>query len=606
MHAKPGLIRVVSRRRNLGRSLAGCLLSLPATLFLAACSHSKAGEVMVVVTTDMALPSDLDSLDWRVTRSAHPDQAEHGTFALGQFNALPATLAIVAENGEESVLVSLDGKSGDSVRVHREAQLTVPAAGEKMLKMPLNWLCSEINPGLPCAAGMTCEAGQCVSSQITGPLADYAPLETSPCFDVQHCTLVGSGWRAPLPTQDDTGACIIDANMIPVGPVNVALVVDTAAVGNAGVCTPSSSDPTMPEGPAAGQCFVPINQDNTPDGWQFAKDSQGRNVIRLPAAVCEPVGNRAVQRVALTRASTGCPIKTSEHPLCDNGPGVCVDSPGSCPGTFPASWSGYSCSGAASPSTSNPSLTYCPVADSDPEVGPVARGHVCCTAGQEPGTNPLLIDDMSGGPLIKLPHPPDESAGNWFTSSDDGDRPLSPPQQPGTLFTYRAVTPAVTPETGTTISSAACFRMREGFSGTYALEGFSFFSKGSLVVPVDVSQYTGLTFWAQLTSLDSQAPAPIRVVFPNSDTDTEHKSSTCLAAGLGNSNCNHFGLTLQDLTSDWQKFTVTWDQLTQSPNFGEFFGPFDTSVYSIDFEFIPDSGTAAPFDFCVSQIYFTQ
>ena len=56
------------------------------------------------------------------------------------------------------------------------------------------------------------------------------------------------------------------------------------------------------------------------------------------------------------------------------------------------------------------------------------------------------------------------------------------------------------------------------------------------------------------------------------------------------------------------KFTVTWDQLTQSTNFGEFFRKFDHTVYSVDFELINQvpGDQAAPFDFCVSQISFTQ
>jgi hypothetical protein len=604
MNAKRVLHATATPPRTRGRALCACIVSASSWWLLASCAKQESGEVIVVVSTDMALPSDMDWLDWSVTRPAHPELApEQGSFPLSAFDALPATLAIVADVGEESVLVSLDGRfggEGGALRVHREAQLTVPATGQKMLKMSLNWLCSDANQAMPCELGMTCQAGQCVSSQISGPLADYVAPEKSPCFDVLTCTLVGSAWRASPPDVDVDGRCIMDANTIPTGPLSVALIVDTAAVGNAGVCAANMGGPTAPESPASGLCFVPINQDNSPDGWQLAKDAQGRTVIRLPAAVCDA---SSVQRVAMTRA--GCPPKTSEHPLC-SAPSLCVDSPSSCPKTFPDSWSGYSCSGIARPSAANPELTYCPVADSDPEVGPVVRGHVCCTAGQAPGTDALLIDDMSGGPLIKLPHPSDESAGNWFTASDDLESPLSPPQQPETLFTYRAVSPPATPDGGPTISSAACFEMSQGFSGDYALEGFSFFSKGSEAVPIDVSQFSGMTFWATLKSLGSQAPAPMRVIFPNSDTDTEHQSSTCLAAGVGKTNCNSFGFPLP-LTSDWQQFTISWDQLTQSPNFGQIFKTFDPNVYSVDFEAISDAGgTAGPFDFCVSQIYFTQ
>jgi hypothetical protein len=573
---------------------------------LVACTNQADGELMVVVSTDMALPADLDWLAWTVTRPSHPERApDHGELALTQFDALPATLAIIAERGEESVVVSLDARLGGkdgALRVHREARVTVPAQGQEMLQMPLNWLCSDANQSTPCADGMTCQAGRCVSSQSTGPLPEYVPLPKSPCFDTLQCTLVGSAWSKPVPNATGT-ACTLDANLIPVGTgaLSVALVVDTEAVGNAGVCAPSASASGSPGDPASGLCFIPINQDASPDGWQLIKDEQGQTGIRLPDAVCD--NGTAIKSVALTRA--GCAPKAQEHPLCA-APSVCVASASSCPSSFPATWSGYSCSSPASPATSDPALTYCPIADADPEIGPVIRGHVCCTAGQAASDNPLLIDDMSGGPLIKLPHPADESAGNWFTASQDTQSPLSPPQQFESLFTYRSV-PPVTPEGGPEISSAACFRMREGFIGDYALEGFSFFSKGSQVIPVDVSQYTGMTFWATLTSPDPDNLAPLRVEFPNSDTDTQHRS-TCIRAQLGNGNCNHFGLTLTGLSGDWQKYTVTWDELTQFPGFGQPFNSFDTNVYSVDFELIGSGPAvpAAPFDFCVSQIYFTQ
>jgi hypothetical protein len=595
---------------QLGRALHGCLLSVLLLFGLASCSSQESGELVVVVSTDMSLPGDMDWLDWSVTRAGHPD--EHGSFALTAFDSLPGTLAIVSGKGDaESVLLRVEGRIGGasgSLRVQREARLTLPSSGQKTLKMPLNWLCSDVNLNATCEPGLTCQAGQCVDSTITEPLADFVPLKSAPCFDTLRCTLNGPYRSQAIPNIDQTTHdCIIDPVSVQPEPLSVALLVNPAVAGNAGVCASNTSDVPSAEDSMPGFCFVPLNRDETPDGWQLVHNAQQQTVIRLPTAVCEAVRLGSVLKVAVTH--NDCPAKTSAHPLCE-AESTCIVSSSSCPDTFPSSWTGYSCSGAAGPADHDSSLKYCGISDTDPDLGPVERGHFCCTAGQSAAADPLLIDDMSGGPLIKLPHAENQFAGNWFTASDDNTLPISPPQHPQTLFTYRSI-PPVKPDGEPSFSSAACFKMEQGFAGYYALEGFSFSTDGVASVPIDVSQFTSITFWAMVKSLGPEPAPPIGVFFPNRDTDTEH-SSSCIEAGIkdgtGKTNCNHFRKPLPELSKKWQKFSVTWDKLVQASDFGMHFDSFDPYVYSVDFEALGPgpTGVAPPFDFCVSQIYFTQ
>jgi hypothetical protein len=218
-----------------------------------------------------------------------------------------------------------------------------------------------------------------------------------------------------------------------------------------------------------------------------------------------------------------------------------------------------------------------------------------------------LIDDMSGGPLIKFRAPDGQVPGSWFTASDDGERPLSPPQSPGSLFTYRELESAVTLPDHSKFTRAACFRMDQGFAGYYALEGFSFYGSGAAATALDVSRFSGIRFWATLDSFDPEIPQPIRVVFPNVDTDTEHPDSSCLKSGLGKANCSHYGTPLDGLSTTWQMFEVRWSELTQSRSGTQTgFGPFDRHVYTVDFQATgpgPNAKTLS-FDFCVSQISF--
>ena len=575
-------------------------LALPGAtaVLLSSCSSPPSSELVVVISTDLAIPADIDWLDWTLVRPAHPD--EHGSLALSSFDSLPGTLAIVSDKGGgEPIQIELDARSGGAtgdVRVHREARLTMPV-GEKVLKMPLTWLCSDVNLPAGCAADQTCQAGRCVDSAVSAPFADFVPEAPAACFDVLDCALKGT-YRAATPNRDTTtGDCIID-NALPQTPFNVALELNPATVGNAGVCAPGSD----------GNCFVPLNQDDTPDGWQLVQNAQGQTVVRLPIGVCDALHDDAVLTVALTH--NDCVTKTSDIPACA-ATQSCVVSSSSCPDGFADDWQGYSCSGPAVPSDSDSSLKYCGISDSDPELPPLVRGHFCCTAGQSTPDTPLLIDDMSDGSLIKYPPPANQFPGSWFTASDDTQRPLSTPQAPGSLFTYTDI-PTVKPSGEPSFDRAACFEMRQGFSGYYALEGFSFATDGAKSIALDVSQYSGISFWAMVKGLGSDPPPTIGAYFPNGDTDTEH-NSTCIRKDevpgdtAGKSNCSHFRALLP-VTSSWTKINVLWADLSQDPTFGMQFPSFNENVYSVDFEALGANPTmlTPAFEFCVSQIYFIQ
>ncbi len=597
------MVAETGARTSMKRAVSA--LALPIALCASACSEPDAGEVTLMVSTDLSLPSDLDWLEWSVTPLAHPELAQSSGIVLDRANALPATLAVVAgKRGAETVLVRVSGRTGGergSLRVTREAQFQLPDHGQQLLSMPLNWLCSDVNLPEPCAEGTTCDAGHCVSSQQVS-LVDHLPSPSPACFDVLGCTLTGLSIRQTPDLEDDR--CLLEPKAGLGSPLNVALIVNADQAGNAGVCARASDAEGAPA--SAGNCFVPLAEKSGPGGWDLTTNRRKQTVIQLPRAVCEPLERTTIAGVAVTQ-QTGCTSRRSIDWSCA-APSVCVPASASCPSDFPSSWQGYSCSGVASPKD-DPSLglSYCGVSDADPELGATVRGHYCCTQEQAASKDPLLIDDMRGGPLIKFPVPPGQIAGSWFTASDDDKLPLSPPQAANSLFTYRPIDP-VTPAGGPTITRAACFRMDRGFSGYYALEGFSFYGSGADATALDVSPYSGISFWAELTSFDPDIPQPIRVVFPNLQTDTEHPTSACLSSGLGKANCDHFGAPLPELSATWKKFTVRWTDLKQSPERNQQHFPegFDPHVYTVDFQATgpgPDAKTLS-FDFCVSQISF--
>jgi hypothetical protein len=162
-----------------------------------------------------------------------------------------------------------------------------------------------------------------------------------------------------------------------------------------------------------------------------------------------------------------------------------------------------------------------------------ANGRWCCDVGateRPPDADPLLIDDMTGGPQIKIVPPSGDVAGTWFSDTGDPESPLVPAV--GSVFTYTPV-PTPLPDGGS--MNAACLRLPNTFtaaaSRSWVEEGFGFAypkgaessSTGAAGVAIDVSQYTGIRFLAWSRS----AETVISVLFPDVNTNGVDPASTC-------------------------------------------------------------------------------
>ena len=578
-------------------------IGMPCFLGVLSCTAAKtqSGEIVAVVTTDMVVPEDIDTLVWSVTISGDEAPLNQGSVDL-KSKPLPATLAIVSgRDTSRPVRVQLDGSHAGASRVHREAQLTVPADGTvRQLAMPLNWLCTDdANPSLSCGAGQTCQGGECVPSAID---ASALPAYTAPgggaCFDVGTCfaQLIGGGFVWPARPDPTTGQCV-PTNYNGGADVNVALVVDTSQIGNYGACNV-----------VGGQCLIPLAR-GSPDGWRALSDDGGAVTIGLPPGVCNDVGTTLVG-VVFAQASATCPPKLLDSSTCAP-PDTCIFSSGVCPDWGP-DWVGYSCSGSAVPPPDAVQECFPPTAASDAGTddagtetnGRATGGRWCCGTGVGGQPGSLLIDDMSGGPQIKIAPPLGDSAGFWFTVSDDLKSPLLP--VPLGLFTYTAVPPSDTPDGGP--MNAACLTSPLGYNGFFAEEGFNFawpkhmLSPGG--VPFDVSSYTGIRFWAWSLYADQS----ITVSFPDVDTASVDPTSTCNQNPDGGQCGNDWAIQNLALTDTWAPYEIRWDQLTQA-TWGAKFPQFDAKqVFSTNF-IVRGPGPVLyypPFEFCVSQIYFTQ
>jgi hypothetical protein len=270
----------------------------------------RKGEIVLAVSTDMAIDADLDRVDVIVQRDSgkvYTRTVDLYPRASGLFT--PGTYAIVAgDQDNETVRVSLVARRGKQARLVRELVTTLPKSRVAMVPMPLQWLCegtaTSKGDHSECYAdakdnGETCNLGRCASAEVDSseleeldPKQLYGGYDTAEeaasngaCFDVVRCF----DDSEPV-EQVDLDDCSFER---PSGAkqLNVGLV-----VSGDGHCNEAS-----------GTCYIALEQSKV-YGW---RDVNG--TIRLPPGVCDRLAKGSVLAVV---TSNDCKTKTLSMPTC--------------------------------------------------------------------------------------------------------------------------------------------------------------------------------------------------------------------------------------------------------------------------------------------------
>ena len=295
-----------------GRRAAGAALF--AAVCAISCSHStkEPGQLVIAVSTDMALPDQIDTIRLEVIVNGTHIFDNPMPVGGDEAQPIPATLTLVAGSDPTlPVTIRLSGQSADVVRTLRQVITTVPSEGTAMLRMPVQWLCSgKVKPvagpdgGISyeseCGADATCQAGKCVAAAVeSATLPSYEPASVfgggaapsstgkvaGACFDTIACLLTGTvavpddQCTLPLPL---TGGAT---------NVNVGL-----RVANDGICDTTGTT-----------CFVPLDGSSA-EGWTTQNSR-----IALPPAVCSDLREGLISGVVV---STSCATKLASTPPC--------------------------------------------------------------------------------------------------------------------------------------------------------------------------------------------------------------------------------------------------------------------------------------------------
>jgi hypothetical protein len=205
----------------------------------------------------------------------------------------------------------------------------------------------------------------------------------------------------------------------------------------------------------------------------------------------------------------------------------------------------------------------------DSDAGPKDATPSPVTDGPGP-TSYTRIDDMEGTTNRLLWTPPVGFAGTWSTTTE-GAQSGSIAPAPGSPSTW-SYSPVPTPyETFPGITSAHAARLRTIeplVNTTGAGMAFAFAQQapdagdqsGVPPLPVDLSQYKGITFWA-MAAQDPQDTRTMRVRLE--DKNTAPWGGACLDGDGGTANCfDGFGVNLE-LTGTFTRYTIDFSMLAQ-------------------------------------------
>lgn len=287
----------------------GRRFAFAALVALAGGGCSSPDEIVVAISTDLALGKDFDVLQVQVSEGGK-SKFNQAYLRLGESDAeaqFPATIGFFSsDSGGESIRIRVSARVMDAlgpVRILREAVTTIPKNRVALLTLPLDFLCdgsgtSEGGVDVEntfCGDDQTCVAGACVSNKVdSSTLPDYSPRDVygggnGDCFDVTAC------FEGATAAEVDAAACTIAGDGG--APRNVAL----ETVAGDGVCDGDGDDR---------RCLVALDA-GSDDGFRVEEDGR----IQLPPAVCEQMANGKIAAV-VTAPATDCAQKTAGLPTC--------------------------------------------------------------------------------------------------------------------------------------------------------------------------------------------------------------------------------------------------------------------------------------------------
>jgi MYXO-CTERM domain-containing protein len=258
---------------------------------LAVCTDAcvPRGQIMLIVTTDMAPGEDIDEIEIKV----NDEVAGNVYFGAGSGSTgeLPAELGIVTGDAQEDITIEVIARLGGADRQHKIVRPITPDYGLSQVHVHLPFLCE--------TGASFCAANDLVCGNDGGCTVDAAPepdelpaagaFADASCLDVVSC-FEGAGSLADLDVSD----CTIAG---PAAGVNVALLTAFPTVNADGVETVQKGSGLC----GANLCYVVLEDTALTDA--------GADRVQLPSTICAQIASGRLLGVVTTPVTKDCPKK---------------------------------------------------------------------------------------------------------------------------------------------------------------------------------------------------------------------------------------------------------------------------------------------------------
>jgi hypothetical protein len=247
----------MTRSAILIRRFALICLVLAALFVPLGCSETSdnAGGLMLIVTSDMPVPKDIDTVRIEIVRGT--ENLYKVDFKLGTGpgdHQLPATLAVLPGSDPSSaVTIRVIGMQGPRARTLREAITTIPTDRVAALRMPIEFFCDgkvkqtpPDNIDTTCPNQQTCSEGICVDAHVdSSMLPGYTAgdeLREAGTSDAGAPVDGRADADATAAPESSTGSDASDATVIPDRSTTSDAGPDVATEADAGVASDGGSD----------------------------------------------------------------------------------------------------------------------------------------------------------------------------------------------------------------------------------------------------------------------------------------------------------------------------------------------------------------------------
>ena len=278
------------------RFLAKALAVFALSALTVDCADKQPTAIVVAVSTEVAVPTEIDRMDISVTRRNNEIEFFEA-YDLKSGATVPATITLQPHEDEEPsdpIKVEITAWSGGKSVLLRSAVLGFQEEKTKLLRMPLRYPCYLFED--TCEEGESCIAGHCQKNAIS--VESLPVFETTQVFGVRGDTTCFN---------DADTACLADRVSIP----DLKKFADQGCVVDVPQASNGNLNVALLWTKAHDQTHLYVIDQDDKEGWVF--DGSSKTRFKLSDNLCDEIKEGDVSKVAY---SVACKPKAPTTPVC--------------------------------------------------------------------------------------------------------------------------------------------------------------------------------------------------------------------------------------------------------------------------------------------------